>query len=98
MKRLERLRLEPGVRYPGYGWINEFGEMQFTPQQVGANKGKKRLLCEGTGYTVYLTDKLVILHVSVNREQGEHTSPLKTMAGLCRIFNNILEQIRNYEI
>lgn len=98
MKRLERLRLEPGVRYPGYGWINEFGEMQFTPQQVGANKGKKRLLCEGTGYTIYLTDKLVILHMSVNREQEEHTSPLKTMARMFTIFNNILEQIRNYEI
>lgn len=92
MTELKEQKMEVGIKYKGYGIINEYGQVTFTPEQKGANQGKKKLLCEGAGYTVYTTEKKVIVHFSCNRKQKK----VNLMTDFFNIMNVIQEIFRQY--
>ena len=83
-----------GVKYPGYGFINEFNEFQFTPSEVGSRKEVKKLLKEGAGYSAYYTKNKVIFHSSVDRKLAKNER-IKKIIGLMNEFIGILQ---NYDI
>lgn len=81
-----RLKIETGVKYSGYGVLNEFGEWTFTPSQVGSRKGRKKFVCGDNDYTVYTTNKKVIIHLSMDRADRY---------GLINIFLKFVDKLLN---
>ncbi|MDT3388369.1 MAG: hypothetical protein LIR46_11505 [Bacteroidota bacterium] len=91
MKR--KIDLQQGVRYKGYGYINEFGEFEFTPEQKGIRQGWQRLVKQGDGWTVNETKNSIIFHINIVR----NGSPLSRMREFFEKVNKISEIITNYE-
>lgn len=90
----KRLDLIPGQKYKGYGFINEFGEFEFTPEQTGSRKGVKKFIKTGEGFTVCETRDLLITHITVRKTPKK----VELMKEYLNIFNKTLEIIRDYEI
>lgn len=88
----EKKNVELGVKYPGYGVLNEYGEWTFTPSQVGSRKGRKKFVCGDTDYTVYTTKKKVIIHLSMNRD-----TCFNLIQYFTKIVNRLLLVFKDYD-
>ena len=86
--------MKPGVRYPGYGFINEYNEFQFTPSEVGSRVGQKKLLKEGRDFTVHTTKKKVIFHCTIDRGLSLNNRIKKAI----ELLNELINIFREYEI
>ena len=84
--------IEVGVKYSGYGVLNEFGEWTFIPSQVGSRKGRKKFVCGDSQYTIYTTKSKVIVHFTVDR--GERMSILNVFL---KIVDRLLTAFKNYD-
>lgn len=91
MKKTRR-EIEVGVKYSGYGVLNEFGEWSFIPSQVGSRAGRKKFVCGGENYSIYSTTKKVIIHCTL--ERGE---TIKLVQQWLKICDNLLLAIRHYD-
>lgn len=94
MKIMAKEGMKQGVRYRGYGFINEFNEFQFTPEQTGSRKEQKKLVKEGDGFTIYKTKKSVIFHVKIDRSDGRN----KLVGLFLNVTNRIMQVLSNYDI
>lgn len=88
----ERMNVEVGVKYSGYGVLNEFGEWMFIPSQIGSRKGRKKLVVEAEDYTVYTTNNKVIFHVTLDRNERN----IIIMAFL-KVFDKLLIILKDYD-
>lgn len=86
--------LEPGVKYRGYGYVNEFGEFEFIPEEKGAHKGRRKLIKEGAGFSVSETKGLLIVHITTPKQENR----ARLMNEYLKIVNTTLEILRDYEI
>lgn len=86
--------LKPGVKYPGYGFINDFGEFQFQPSEVGSRQGQRKLLKSDADFTVYTTNNLLILHCSIERKLPRMGRIQKMM----QIIDKFLSILKDYDI
>ena len=86
--------MKPGVKYPGYGFINDYNEFQFTPSEVGSRAGQKKLVKEGTDYSVYTTKRKVLIHFNIDRR----LSKLERISQMFRLVDNIVKIFKEYEI
>lgn len=50
---MEKTTLEQGRKYLGWAWINEYGQIQFTPQQKGTRPGNLKLVMEHADFSLY---------------------------------------------
>lgn len=94
MAEKKKLDLQPGVRYKGYGFVNEYGEFEFCPEQTGSRKGQKKCIKTGSNYSVYSTRELVIVHIT----QSKKPEKLKMMNEYLNTVNETLRILRDYEI
>lgn len=94
MKIEAKEQMQQGVRYRGYGFINEFNEFQFTPEQTGSRKEQKKLVKEESGFTIYKTTKSVIFHIKVDRAEGRN----KLVASFLEVTNRIMQVLSKYDI
>lgn len=90
----KRIELQAGIRYRGYGYINNFGEFEFTPEQTGSRQGKRRLVKEGDYYTISETTGMRIFHITLPKE----LSGTKLVMEFLKVVNDIISVLRNYEI
>ena len=86
--------MEPGVKYPGYGFLNEYNEFQFVPSEVGSRKEQKKLVKETDNTSVYKTAKYIIFHCKVKRE----LALIDRIKKVVEIMNEFIIVLRNYEI
>ena len=86
--------MKPGVRYPGYGFINEYNEFQFTPSEVGSRQGQKKLLKEGKEFTVHTTKNKIIFHCTIDKSLSRNERIKKAMT----LLNELIKIFREYEI
>ena len=89
----KKLDLVPGQKYRGYALLNEYGEFEFTPENTGSRAGAIKTIVQKDEYTLSSTKKFVIVHIRLDREKG-----LKLVQKLLSTVNDIISQIRNYEI
>lgn len=87
-----RKEIEIGVKYSGYGVLNEFGEWTFIPSQIGSRKGRKKFVCGDNDYTIYTTNKKVLIHVSLERNER-----LSLISAFCRIVDRLLTAFKDYD-
>ena len=50
---MEKLTLEQGRKYRGWAWLNEYGQIHFTPQQKGTRPGNLKLVMEHDDFSLY---------------------------------------------
>lgn len=91
-KGMKKVNLEPGVKYKGYAMLNEYGEIQFTPEQTGVNKGKFKIVKETDSYTIATTTKFVIMRERIEKKNG-----LPLIQDFMKTVNAILTDLRQYE-
>ena len=97
MELKKKKDLQVGVKYRGYGVVNEYGEFEFIPENTGARKGKKKLISQGLGYSVYATREKLIVHIACTLPDPENRR-LKLMNSFMNKVNETLKIIRDYEI
>lgn len=86
--------MQQGVKYRGYGFINQYNEFQFVPEQTGSRKGKKKLVKEEENYSVYKTDKYVLFHIKVDRSKERN----RLISLFLEVTNKIMQVLTRYEI
>lgn len=92
--RKQRMNLEVGKKYRGYGYLNEFGEFEFTPEQKGARQGQRKLLKEGDQYTISETTHSLVVHLTIPRKHRG----IELLKEYMKLVNNVLVIIRDYDI
>lgn len=88
----QKVEMVPGVKYPGFGCLNEFGEFEFIPSQVGSRKGVVKLVKEEKDFTVSTTKNLVIVHLRIPRTRG-----LSLLSSFLRSIDKVLLVLRSYD-
>lgn len=94
MSKKQKLEMEAGVKYRGYGFINEFGEFEFTPEATGSRQGNVKILKTGENFTVSYSSKSLIFHGRLER----NLPLLDRIRKLTQMFNVIFNVIKEYEI
>lgn len=84
----------PGKRYRGYGFINEFKEFCFEPEQTGAHEGREKSVCVRDGVRVSETKNLVIVKFNIEKQSEKTTY----FGMLTRIYNVICKIFQEYDI
>ena len=84
----------PGKRYRGYGFINEYKEFMFEPEETGAHAGREKSVCVRDGVRVSQTKNLVIVKFNVEREEKK----LDYIKKLAKIYNIITQIFKDYDI
>lgn len=84
----------PGKRYRGYGFINEYKEFCFEPEDTGAHAGREKSICVKEGVRVSETKNLIIVKFNMEKEEKK-VHYFQRLAKIYNIINNI---ITNYEI
>ena len=90
----QRLDLQVGVKYRGYGYINTFGEFEFTPEQTGSRQGRRRVVKEGDCYTISETAATRIFHITLPRE----LKGFELIKAFMNVMNSIVNTLRDYEV
>jgi len=85
--------LTPGVRYRGYGFINEYGEFQFEPEDTGSRQGQTKFVVQTENYTVAETSKYVLIRAKVEKEGKS----LDRLTKFLKIFNELITVFREYD-
>lgn len=49
---MNKLTLEPGRKYRGSGWVNEYGEIHFRPEQKGSKPQNMHLVYEESDLSI----------------------------------------------
>lgn len=91
-KQMKKVNLEPGVKYKGYAMLNEYGEIQFTPEQTGLNKGKYSIVKETDGYSIAVTKQFIIIRERIDKKNG-----LPLIRDFMQTVNSIIQDLRSYE-
>lgn len=86
--------MEPGKRYRGYGFINEFKEFCFEPEQTGAHEGREKSVCVRDGVRISETKNLIIVKFNIEKESEKS----KYFAILTRLYNVICKIFQEYDI
>lgn len=94
MKIEKKEQMQQGVKYKGYGFINEFNEFQFIPEQTGSRSQQRKLVKEEDGFTVYKSAKSVIIHIRIDRSSQRN----KLLSYFLNVTNRIIQLFSNYDI
>lgn len=89
---MKPLKLEVGKKYKGYGYINEFGEFEFTPEDTGAKAGAICQVKQGANYKVSTTKKLILISLKLEKEQEK----MERVKSFLQLTNQILEILHKY--
>lgn len=93
MKQIQD-EMKPGVKYQGYGIINEFREFQFIPTQKGANEGRLKLVKQGGGWTLHTSADNIIIHLKFQRQKEQNAAVMKFLA----IVQDVVTCLREYNL
>lgn len=84
----------PGKRYRGYGFINEYKEFQFEPEDTGSRAGVIKQICSRDGVSLSETKSYLLIKMKVAKT-GDRAKLVKSFFTAT---NNVLKIFRDYEI
>lgn len=90
----QKLTLEPGKKYKGVGFVNEYGEMQFTPYQQGTRNNALKVVTEGQNYSLYESGNLIQVRVSIKKERT--MGKLEKVMSLMNAFQKACLELKKY--
>lgn len=65
----QKLMLVPGKKYRGSFWVNEYGEIQVSPEQKGTNPQGLKLVHEGIFHKLFTSKNNVKITVTLQRDR-----------------------------
>lgn len=86
--------MEPGKRYRGYGFINEYKEFCFEPEHTGAHAGQIKEVCVREGVRVSESKKLIMVKINIEKQANK----VDYLKQLMRSFNILSQILQDYEI
>lgn len=93
-ERKKRKDMVPGVKYRGYGLLNEFGEFEFIPENTGSRQGRKKLFKQGDNFSISTTNAHLVIHMLIQRESER----IKLAKEFMQVVNEVLTILRDYEV
>lgn len=76
----QRMQLEPGRKYKGSFWVNDYGEFFCKPEQKGTNPDGMKLVKEGDRHKLYTSKNLVKVTITLERSNTDTLSADFTQA------------------
>ena len=96
MAKFKKEEMKPGVRYKGYGFINEFKEFCFQPEATGSQAGREKMLKSWPDDMITLKETKNYLIITMKESKSaEETQRVKD---LMHKFNLIFNFLKDYEI
>lgn len=84
----------PGKRYRGYGYLNEFKEFCFEPEDTGSRAGVIKQICTREGVSVSESKNFLLIHIKMQK----YPKLLERLGALAKIYNNIVNILKDYDI
>lgn len=84
----------PGKRYRGYGYVNEYKEFCFEPENTGSREGVIKAICSREGVGISETQKYLLIRIKMPK----CTNLLDRLKELAKVYNQIVKIFREYEI
>ena len=89
---MRKITMEPGKKYSGYGYINEYGEMHFEPSQPSTTENRLKVVFSTEDYSIYETGNFFKLSMKLKKD-GERSMAYKR---LLLVFQSALAQLAKY--
>lgn len=86
---MNQLRLEPGKKYRGTAWVNNYGEIQFRPEQKGTKPSNMHIVVEHETFTIYESKEIFKVAVKFDKKSFKPSHALMKM-------NFIVSQLISY--
>ena len=90
----KKLKMEPGVKYDGKGWINEYGQTFFEAKQPGTKPNNMRLVKETDTFSLYESGNFLKISVKIEKK----TDKFEMIKQFMSAFQNACVEIKNYDI
>lgn len=84
----------PGKRYRGYGYVNEYKEFCFEPENTGSRAGVIKAICNREGVGISETQNYLLIRIKMPK----CTNLLDRLKELAKVYNQIVKIFREYEI
>ena len=78
------MNLEPGVKYRGTGWLNEYGEFQFQPEQKGSKPNNLKIVCQEGDFVIYESAHLWQVKVNFKKTNNDSTKFMSIFTAACQ--------------
>ena len=86
--------MKQGVRYRGWGYVNEYREFVFEPEQTGSREGVVKAICTRDGVRLSQTRENLLVYLKV-KKSSDKLELIKRILGKFNIVNQLLNE---YEI
>ena len=90
----QRESMIPGKRYRGYGYLNEFKEFIFEPEDTGSRAGVIKQICTRDGISLSESKNYLLIHIKMPK----YSKILERLGALTKIYNNLVNILRDYDI
>lgn len=94
--KLQREELKPGVKYKGYGMVNDYKEFTFIPEATGSRQGREKVLKTWETEMMTLKETKNFLIVTMKQPRGESENEI--VKGLMTKFNELYKFIQTHEL
>lgn len=84
----------PGKRYRGWGFLNEYREFCFEPEETGSREGVIKQICSRDGISLSETKGNLLIRVKVPKEPNKAI----LVSNILRKVNSISKLIYEYDI
>lgn len=88
---MNRLKLEPGKKYRGTAWVNEYGEIQFRPEQKGTKPSNMRIVLEHESFSLYESKEIFKVAVKFSKK---NFSAIKAANKMSFIISQIITYLK----
>ena len=80
---MNKMNLEPGVKYRGTGWVNEYGEFQFQPEQKGSKPSNLKIVHQEGDFVIYESAHLWQVKVNFKKTNIDTTKFMAIFSAAC---------------
>lgn len=91
---MEKKNMEPGKKYRGYGFVNEFSEFQFIPEDTGSRAGREKCILDNEGLRISETKNLLVIKMNIEKDCDKAELAKRVLDK----FNRVSKFINKYEI
>ena len=73
------MQLEPGRKYRGTAWVNNYGEVQFRPEQKGSRPSNLHIVVEHESFAIYESKDIIKVAVKFSKKDFSVLSAMSKM-------------------
>lgn len=87
------MRLEPGRKYKGVGWVNEYGQHFFEAYQSGEKPNNMKLVKETEAFSLYESGNYLKIAVKIEKSADKFEMIKRFM----KAFTDASVELKNYQ-